>query len=139
MVAGWRTVPGKDGLVSPDGKAHVEFCISATSNCWWVTTMLSETQGPVWQAHFGEHTPPHLITAFTRALADPSPLPRTGSPLSIPAYGTKLVTRECRELPAAQVALALEDRVHALAARRAGPPTAPPAPRRPPAGPGPTR
>ncbi|MCX2969472.1 MULTISPECIES: hypothetical protein [Streptomyces] len=45
-----------------------------------------------------------------------------GSSLSIPAYGTKLVTRSSRELPAAQVASALEDRVRALAARRPAPP-----------------
>ncbi|WP_240966017.1 DUF317 domain-containing protein [Streptomyces zingiberis] len=134
-----ETVPGKDGLVSPDGTAHVEYCVSATSNCWWATTTLSEPQGPVWQARFGEHTPPHLITAFAAALADPSPLPRTSNPFSIPGYGTKLIARTYRELPAVQVALALEERVHALAARRPAPPTAPPAPRRPPASPGPAR
>ncbi|MDX2828398.1 DUF317 domain-containing protein, partial [Streptomyces ipomoeae] len=138
MKAGWTPAPDKDGLVSPDGKAHVEHYVSATSNCWWATTLLSESQGPVWQARFGEHTPPHLVTAFTRALADPRPLPRTGSPLSIPGYSTKLITRTYREVPAAQVALALEERMHALAARRPAPPTAPPAPRRPPTSPGPT-
>ncbi|MER5215357.1 DUF317 domain-containing protein [Streptomyces sp. NPDC002838] len=101
--------------------------------------MLSETQGPVWQARFGEHAPRHGITAFTGALADPSPLPRTGSPLNIPAYGTKLITRTFRKLPAAQVVSALEDRVRSLAGRRASPLTNPPAPRRPPTGPGRTR
>ncbi|MFI5795889.1 DUF317 domain-containing protein [Streptomyces sp. NPDC051677] len=135
MKAGWTPLPDKDGLVSPDGKAHVEHYVSATSNCWWTTTLLSESQGPVWQARFGEHTPLHLVTAFTRALADPSPLPHTGNALSIRGYGTKLIIRTYRELPAVQVALALEDRVHALAARRA----APPAPRRPPTNPGHTR
>ncbi|CAM5570051.1 DUF317 domain-containing protein [Streptomyces aurantiogriseus] len=139
MMAGWTPAPDKDRLVSPDGKAHVEHYVSATSDCWWATTTLSETQGPVWQARFGEHAPPRLITAFTRALADPSPLPRTGSPLSIPAYGTKLITRTFRELPAAQVASALEGRVRSLAARRAAPQTNTPTPRRPPTGPGRTR
>ncbi|MFE3645880.1 DUF317 domain-containing protein [Streptomyces sp. NPDC059169] len=137
LDAGWMPAPGRDGLVSPDGKAHVERYVSATSG--WATTTLSETEGPVWQARFGEHAPPHLIAAFTRALADPSPLPRTGTPVSIPAYGTKLVTRTQRELPAVQVAAALEDRVGVLAARRPAPPAKSPNPRRPPASPGRTR
>ncbi|WP_330347818.1 DUF317 domain-containing protein [Streptomyces sp. NBC_00582] len=102
-------------------------------------TNLDDTQPPVWQARFGEHTPGHLITAFTHALADTSPLVRQGKALSLPAYGTKLITRTQRELPAAQVALALEDRVRALAARHTAPPLSAPAPRRPPASPGHTR
>jgi hypothetical protein len=139
LQAEWTPAADNDGLVSPDGKTHVEHYISATSDCWWATTTLSETDGPVWEARFGEHTPRQLIAAFTRALADPSPLPRMGSSLSIPAYGTKLVTRTSRELPAVQVASALEDRVRVLAARRPAPSTKSPAQRRPPEPPGRSR
>jgi hypothetical protein len=64
----------------------------------------------VWQARFGEHTPTHLIAA----LADPSPPARTGSPLNTPPRHPNLVTRTHREVPAAQIASALEERVHAL-------------------------
>ncbi|MEV0691237.1 DUF317 domain-containing protein [Streptomyces sp. NPDC050388] len=87
----------------------------------------------MWQARFGEHTPTHLIAAFTAALADPSPLPRTSSPLSIPPRNPNLVTRTHRELPAVQIASALEERVHTLSTRRANPPASPSALRRPPA------
>ncbi|WP_391653993.1 DUF317 domain-containing protein [Streptomyces tamarix] len=111
--------------------------VTDASDHWVATTTLH--QGPVWQARFGQHTPPHLIAAFTRALADPSPLLREGLPSSIPAYGTRLVTLTSREVPAVQVASALEDRVRALAARRAAPPTSPSPPRRPPSSPGRTR
>ncbi|MEU2263924.1 DUF317 domain-containing protein [Streptomyces sp. NPDC019645] len=140
LDAGWMPAPGKDDLISPDGTAYVERLGSTQEpGAWFVTARLGPDRQPLWQARFGEHTPPHLITSFTRALTDPSPLPRTGTPVSIPAYGTKLVTRTQRELPAVQVASALEDRVGALAARRPAAPAKSPAPRRPPASPGRTR
>ncbi|WP_326812276.1 DUF317 domain-containing protein [Streptomyces scopuliridis] len=128
--AGWTPTSLPNGLVSPDGKALVERLESEGTGHWFVTTTL--TSRPVWQARFGEHTPAHLIAAFTAALADPSPLPRTGSPLSIPTRNPNHVTRTHREVPAVQVASALEERVHALAARRADPPASPSALRRPP-------
>lgn len=140
LEAGWMPAPGKDDLISPDGTAYVERLGSAQEpGAWFVTATLGPDCQPVWQARFGEHTPPHLITAFTRALADPSPLLRTGTPLSIPAHGTKFVTRTSRELPAVQVASALENRVGVLAARRPTPPAKSPNPRRPPASPGRSR
>ncbi|MGW8722490.1 DUF317 domain-containing protein [Streptomyces althioticus] len=77
----------------------------------------------MWQAHFSEHTPPHLITAFTTALTDPRPVPRTASPSSLPTRSPDFITRSHREVAATQVAGALEERIRSLAARRSGPPT----------------
>ncbi|MEU9396952.1 DUF317 domain-containing protein [Streptomyces sp. NPDC048324] len=137
LRAGWSPAYNHHRFASPDGTVRVD--IHETTGTWWVGTSLDETRPPVWQARFGEHTPTRLITAFTCALADTSPLLRQGKALSLPAHGTKLITRTQRELPAAQVAFALEDRVRALAARHTAPPPSAPAPRRPPAGPGHTR
>ncbi|MGZ3101949.1 DUF317 domain-containing protein [Streptomyces sp. H72] len=85
----------------------------------------------LWQAHFSEHTPPHLITAFTAALTDPRPVPRTAGPSSLPTRNPDLITLSYREVPATQIAGALEERIRSLAARRSGPPatsTRPPQP-----------
>ncbi|MEU1893901.1 DUF317 domain-containing protein [Streptomyces pristinaespiralis] len=124
---------GGDGLVSPDGTAYVERLGSAQEpGAWFVTATLGPDRQPVWQARFGEHTPPHLITAFTTALADPNPVLRTGSMRSLPTRNPDAVTRTRREVPAVQVASALEERVHALAARRASTTASPSALRRPP-------
>ncbi|MFE4546659.1 DUF317 domain-containing protein [Streptomyces sp. NPDC056785] len=58
-----------DGLVSPDDTAHVQQLGSAEGpGAWFVTATLGPNR-PVWQAHFGAHTPPHLVAAFTTALA----------------------------------------------------------------------
>ena len=137
LRAGWSLAYNHHRFASPDGAARVD--LHETTGTWWVGTSLDDTRPPVWQARFGEHTPGHLITAFTRALADTRPLLRHSNPLSLPAYGTKLITRSQRELPAGQVALALEDRVRTLAARNTTPLPSAPAPRRPPASPGHTR
>ncbi|MFE7116514.1 DUF317 domain-containing protein [Streptomyces sp. NPDC057654] len=116
--ARWTPTPAADGLRSPDGTALVEQTDSEGAGPWCVTVALASSR-PVWQARFGKNTPPHLITEFTTALADPRPLPRPGGPLSIPARLSHLITRTTRQVPAVQVAGALEERVHALAARRA--------------------
>jgi hypothetical protein len=134
LQADWAPSRVQNGLVSPDGTAYVQQLDGEGNVPWFVTAMLSESR-PVWQARFGEHTPPHLIAAFTAALADPSPVARP-HPLSIPTRNPDLVSRKHRQVPAAQVASALEDRVRTLAARRAAPPATPRAPRRPPAHPG---
>lgn len=124
---GWSPATGADGLASPDETAYVQRLGVDEPGPWFVTTTLGQHR-PVWQARFGEHTPPYLIAAFTAALVDPSPVPRTGS---LPARAPDLVTRSHREVPAVQVASALEERVQALAARRAGPATSPSALRPP--------
>ena len=129
----WSPAAGENGLVSPDGTAYVQRSGSAhEAGAWFVTATLGPDR-PLWQARFGEHTPPHLITAFTAALTDPNPVPRTDSPRSLPTRNPGLVTRTHRDVPAVQVASALEERVHSLTTRRAGPPAGPSPLRRPPA------
>ncbi|GAA3496692.1 hypothetical protein GCM10019016_037930 [Streptomyces prasinosporus] len=77
----------------------------------------------------------HLIAAFTTALTDPHPAARTGTVLSLPTHNPDLVTHTRQEVPAQQVASALEDRVRQLAARPAAPAAPTAIPRRPSAGP----
>ncbi|MEU3299705.1 DUF317 domain-containing protein [Streptomyces sp. NPDC006678] len=132
LRAGWTPDQGASTLRSPDTTASVQQLTG--EGPWFVTVMLGESR-PVWQARFGEHTPPHLITAFTAALADPSPVART-DPLSLPTRNPDLVTRTDRDVPAAQFASALENRVRTLAARCAAPPATPRTPRHPPTNPG---
>ncbi|MFF1420036.1 DUF317 domain-containing protein [Streptomyces sp. NPDC058280] len=135
--ANWTSIStGAPGLVSPDGKAMLQRIDD--EGAWFATAALGESR-PLWQARFGDHTPARLIAAFTAALADPHPVPRTGSPYSLPTRNPGLVTSTVREVPAVQVASALEERVHALAARRADPPASPSALRRPPTRNGRTR
>ncbi|MFJ7997477.1 DUF317 domain-containing protein [Streptomyces sp. NPDC096310] len=135
LDADWKPHSSTDGLVSPDGRAYVEHIVTEASDCWLASTTLGPSQRPVWQAVFSRHTPPVLISAFTRALADTSPVPRQYISLTVPAYGTRLITHTQRELPAQQVASALEDRVRALAERRPAPPTPLRPPKPPPTGP----
>ncbi|MGW3692333.1 DUF317 domain-containing protein [Streptomyces sp. NPDC005149] len=108
-----------EGIGSPDGTARVEHVVSASTDHWVATTAIGDRT--VWQARFGEHTPPHLITAFTTALADTHPVARTDSPHGLPTLNPGLVTRRATEVPAVLVASALEERVRSLAARHAAP------------------
>ncbi|MFE4055205.1 DUF317 domain-containing protein [Streptomyces sp. NPDC059096] len=135
LDAGWKPVRGADGIFSPDGKVRVERIVTGGSDMWLATAALGPSQRPLWQAMFRQHTPPVLISAFTRALADTSPLPRQYLSLTVPAYGTRLIIHTQRELPAEQIASALEDRVRTLAGRRPAPPTPLRPPKPPPAGP----
>ncbi|MFC9431435.1 DUF317 domain-containing protein [Streptomyces sp. NPDC056987] len=123
LDAGWKPARGADGIFSPDGKVQFEHIVTEASDVWLATTTLGPSQKPLWQAMFREHTPPVLISAFTRALADTSPVPRQYLSLTDPAYGTRLISHTQRELPAQQVASALENRVRDLAERRPTPPT----------------
>ncbi|MET9013893.1 DUF317 domain-containing protein [Streptomyces olivaceoviridis] len=135
--AGWSPMFHHNRLASPDGTVRVD--LHEASGTWWVTTTLGPSRRPVWQAHFGEHTPAHLITAFATALTDPHPVARTGSVLSLPTRNPDLVTHTRQEVPAAHVASALEDRVRQLTARHAAPAARTGVPPRPSAGPGRTR
>ncbi|MFD4786528.1 DUF317 domain-containing protein [Streptomyces sp. NPDC058459] len=117
---------GADGLVSPDDTAYVQQLGSAEEpGAWFVTATLGPNR-PVWQAHFGAHTPPHLVAAFTTALADPNPVYRTTGARGLPTLNPHLVTRRYVDVPAVYVAAALEERVRSLAARHNATPTAPP-------------
>ncbi|MCZ1006865.1 DUF317 domain-containing protein [Streptomyces lydicus] len=134
--AGWREGRDHDGLTSPDGIAHVEHFIDDATDCWFAKTAVSEDpEGLIWNAYLSGNAPAHLITGFTRALADAAPLPRSPHPLRIPAYGRRQAHVTTVQLPATDVVFALEHRVKALAERprRPAPPLAPlkaPPPRR---------
>ncbi|MEU6450687.1 DUF317 domain-containing protein [Streptomyces sp. NPDC046979] len=116
----WSTLAVRaDGLVSPDDTAYVQRLGSAEEpGAWFVTATLGPNR-PVWQARFDAHTPPHLVTAFTTALADPNPVYRTTGARGLPTLNPRLVTRRYIDVPAAYVAAALEERVRSLAARPA--------------------
>lgn len=128
--ADWTpTNMGAPGLMSPDRMLMLQ---RLDEGAWFATVHVGEHR-PVWQAHFGPHTPAHLISAFAAALVDPDPVLRTGSPRSLPTRNPNLVTRAIRDVPAVQVASALEERVVALAGRgRTFPSTGPTVVRWPP-------
>ncbi|NEA59395.1 DUF317 domain-containing protein [Streptomyces sp. SID13666] len=129
-AADWRHAGGDKAMTSPDGLARAEHFVNSTTDCWFVTTVLP--QGPLWEARFGTHTPPHLIAAFTAALADPTPVPRPTPAHGGSGRGTPLVIGTTQEMPVERVAFALEERVRALVSRRAIPAN-PCAPQQPPA------
>ncbi|WP_432012619.1 DUF317 domain-containing protein [Streptomyces cucumeris] len=123
--AGWSPY-GAVGLVSPDKAAYVE-CLGTLDSppgAWFVTVTFGFGD-PLWQARFGDRTPAHLVTAFTAALADPAPVARTDNVRCLPAHDPKVVTRQTTDVLAVDVASALEERVHTLAARRTLPPAKP--------------
>ncbi len=121
----WAPSADAPGSVSPDGTAYVQRLGSAEeAGAWFVTATLGRDR-PVWQARFGEHTPAHLVTAFTTALADPRPVPRTHGSHGLPTRDPSIVTRQTTDVLAVHVASALEDRVQSLAARRATPSASP--------------
>ncbi len=133
--AGWApAAAGSDGLVSPDGTARAERLGSAPEpGAWFVTATLEPYDQPLWQARFGEHTPPHLIAAFTAHLAKPDPVLRLGSRSRLPR-DPNVVTRHRRDVNAVVIAAALETRVQSLASRQttspaSGKPEPPPASR----------
>ncbi|WP_405928121.1 DUF317 domain-containing protein [Streptomyces griseus] len=130
----WGTAPGAPGLVSADGTAFVQRLGNEDDPGAWFATTTLQTNRPVWQARFGEHTPHRLISAFTTALADPQSVWRTNSPLGLPTLDPKVISRHTVTAPKALVPAALVDRVTTLAARPPAPtvepnPPGPPAPR----------
>ncbi|MGW5868241.1 DUF317 domain-containing protein [Streptomyces sp. NPDC055239] len=130
--SGWTPASTDNGLESPGGIAYVQRPGNAEEpGAWFVTSTLGPNR-PVWQARFGTHTPSHLITAFTTALADPAAVPRANGLRSLPTYNPKLITVTRREVPTVQVASALEERVRSLTVRGTSPPAVPNTLRRPP-------
>ncbi|MFF5090355.1 DUF317 domain-containing protein [Streptomyces niveus] len=127
--AKWDTPRHLYGLASPDGITCVEHLGTAGRDLWTVETTVIENP-TIWRAHFTGTTPTHLITAFTRSLADQTPIAR--DPSNIPGFGRQQMSVSTRRVPAADVASALERRVRALAARHPAPPVAAPAPHVPP-------
>lgn len=128
--ADWCPVYGEKGIVSPDSTTRVEHVVSRSTDHWVANTAIGDST--VWQARFGEHTPPRLITAFTTALADTRPLTRTDSPHRLPTLNPGLITREPTQVRAVLLASALDERVRTLAARHAAPATAQRPARQPP-------
>ncbi|BDH07226.1 DUF317 domain-containing protein [Streptomyces seoulensis] len=117
---------GGEGLVSPHGTAYVQRLGSAENpGAWFAEATLDPDRRPIWQAHFDEHTPPHLVAAFTAALADPKPLWRPSSRRGVPARAERVVTRRSIDVRTSLVAAALEIRVQSLAARRSSSPAGP--------------
>ncbi|MFD3580867.1 DUF317 domain-containing protein [Streptomyces sp. NPDC058683] len=114
-----------DGFVSPDKAAYVVRQGTPDDPGAWFVTVTLGLHKKVWHARFDEHTPTHLVTAFTAALADPKPIARTDSVHRLPAHDSNDVTRRTTDVLAVLVAGALEERVHALAVRHTAPPTSP--------------
>ncbi|WP_435598685.1 DUF317 domain-containing protein [Streptomyces anulatus] len=79
--AGWHRESESTAL-SPDSMCRIE--LRQLSECrdlpsWHIETSepRGEFSGPrIWHAYLDEHTPPHLVTSFPTALADPRPLQR---------------------------------------------------------------
>ncbi|WP_368483222.1 DUF317 domain-containing protein [Streptomyces niveus] len=127
--AKWDTPRHLYGLASPDGVACVEHLGTTGNDLWTVETAVIENP-TIWRAHFTGSTPTHLITAFTRSLAEQTPVAR--DPSRIPGFARDRMSVSTHRAPAADLASALERRVSALAARHTAPPAAAPAPHVPP-------
>ncbi|MEV3898398.1 DUF317 domain-containing protein [Streptomyces anulatus] len=128
----WASAPGAEGLISPDGTAFVQHLGDEQDpGAWFVTATLGPGR-PVWQARFGEHTPPRLINAFTTALADPQPVWRTNGPLGLATLDPKIINRRVIDVPTEHVAAALTGRVESLSARHDTPSADPIPPSQPP-------
>ncbi|MDF3292396.1 DUF317 domain-containing protein [Streptomyces silvisoli] len=111
--AGWHTVG--EGLASPDHIAAIEHY--GDDGPWFAEVRLDENEGGLlWRAYLGNATPPHLVTAFAQALADPAPVRR--DPHRIPVYAREHSRTRTEHIPVADVAFALEQRVAALSARQ---------------------
>lgn len=124
----WKPYARTPGLDSPDGATYVQRSGSVQEpGSWWVMATLGRDrpESPVWHARFDEHTPVHLVAAFTAALADPRPVPRTDSLRCLPTLDPDIITRRPTDVPVASIASALEERVQSLTARRPTPSAGP--------------
>ncbi|GAA2312687.1 DUF317 domain-containing protein [Streptomyces caniferus] len=129
--AGWRRPrPRRPHL--PDGLAHVEHFTHGFTDCWFARTAVSEDpEGLIWRAYLSGDTPTHLITGFTRALAEEAPLPRDPNPLRVPLNARRQARVTTTQRLATEADFALERRVTALADRSKQPVPAPVPPRAP--------
>lgn len=128
--AGWSPYADAN-FTSPDKTAYVERVGTVEKPGAWFITVILGLHQQVWQARFGEHTPAHLVTAFTTALADTKPLLRTRSG-GLTALSPDLVTRKTTKVLATLVAGALEERVRSLTSPAPTQPTSATPPRKPP-------
>ncbi|MFE4664523.1 DUF317 domain-containing protein [Streptomyces sp. NPDC056716] len=100
--------------MSPDGFTTVDHFTHDGTDAWFVTATVSgDPEGRLWEASFSGTTPTAVITGFTRALADPAPVRRDPLHLSPSTRHHALIA--VREVPAADLASALEDRIQHLA------------------------
>lgn len=111
-----RPTTKDDSLTSPDGFARVEHFTGSNSSTWFIETALSEDpEDLVWRAHFSEGTPSQLISAFTHALADPTPLRR--DPARLHSFA-EILEPPIHDVPAEDVTLALRNRIASLTRQR---------------------
>lgn len=83
-AAGWtyeRDEQGNESAHHPDGITSMERRATLTSDYFsWSAEVALPTGGGghrrLWQAHFDDRTPRHLLAAFATALTDPAPVPR---------------------------------------------------------------
>ncbi|MGY5133344.1 DUF317 domain-containing protein [Streptomyces nigrescens] len=130
--AGWFEGHDHDGLTSPDGLAHVEHFTHGFTDCWFARTAVSEDpEALIWHAYLSGDTPAHLITGFTRALAEEAPLPRDPNPLRVPLNARRQARVITTQRLATEADFALERRVTDLADRSKQPVPAPMPPRAP--------
>ncbi|MGX1759929.1 DUF317 domain-containing protein [Streptomyces lydicus] len=122
-AAGWTRVsqPSRS-ITSTGGTCEVEHFVDDVSDCWFVHTTIP-VFGPhrLWRGYFSRDTPPHLITAFAAALADPAPLPRAKSAVPVGCSHLVAATSQDTWLSDAQHERQIRARVTAVrnAARRA--------------------
>ncbi|MEU2868677.1 DUF317 domain-containing protein [Streptomyces olivoreticuli] len=90
---GWTTTPTRTALfdvTAPDGKAGLTYDRReldhhremTTNDTRWYLWGGTSPNRPDWYATFSSHTPVHLVTATTTALADPTPVARYTGELS---------------------------------------------------------
>ncbi|MFB7630524.1 DUF317 domain-containing protein [Streptomyces sp. NPDC056149] len=110
---GWRRARDHDGFTSPDGHCDIEHFVSSSGNSrWYINTAISENpEGHIWRAHLHGETPPRLVDAFVRALADPAPLVR--DPQQLPTRALARIRIQPRRIPLPTVT-ALEQRTARL-------------------------
>ncbi|MFE0135993.1 DUF317 domain-containing protein [Streptomyces sp. NPDC059037] len=129
-AAGWHAPRHHGGLLSPEGMAAPDSLarVDRTTHEGRTTSWIVETsvhQLPaVWRAYLDGNTPPHLVSALFRALADETPLVR--EPHRVPNLACTQGRTSTRQVSAEAVAFALEHRTAALAQRRAPSPSATP-------------
>ncbi|WP_406220673.1 DUF317 domain-containing protein [Streptomyces decoyicus] len=122
-AAGWTEESHSPRFVtSPDSMCEVEHFADDVSAYWFVrTTIPLPDQHRLWGAYFSGETPPHLITAFAAALADPAPLPRARTALPLGCCHLVAATSQGTWLSATQHERQISARVTSVrnAARRA--------------------
>ncbi|MGW5679704.1 DUF317 domain-containing protein [Streptomyces sp. NPDC003860] len=112
LAHGWTPRPHARALTSPDNLTSITHAPEKGPEGWLVTTLERRNGAPLWRAYLDQHTPRRLVAAFTHALATPTPLTR--SPLRLPPAARAAARITLREVPADDVAQALERRVQRL-------------------------